>query len=79
VFRLRRQGLRLLVEVDHSQVRCSLRDGTASRLALLLYGERVEVTPAEPLVRPVLPLEPLLPRPQQPPGRSPLPHDVLPS
>ncbi|HSK25622.1 MAG TPA: glycosyl hydrolase family 65 protein, partial [Jiangellales bacterium] len=78
-FRLRRHGKRLLVEVDHDEVRCSLRDGTDARVRILLYGEPVDVAPAEPAVRPVVRLEPLLPRPQQPPGRSPLPHDVMPA
>lgn len=77
-FHLRRRGVRLLVEVDHSRVRCTLRDGVDARLPLLLYGEPVEVVAAEPLVRPIVRLDPLLPRPQQPPGRSPLPHDLTP-
>jgi alpha,alpha-trehalose phosphorylase len=77
-FRLRRAGMRLLVEVDHDRVRCSLRDGGTARLRLLLYDEPIEVTPAQPVVRPVVPLKPLLPRPQQPPGRGPAPHTAGP-
>jgi alpha,alpha-trehalose phosphorylase len=73
-FRLRRHGTRLLVEVDHDRVRCHLRDGAEARLPLLLYGEPVVVTAAEPVVRPVVPLKPLLPTPQQPVGRSPARH-----
>jgi trehalose/maltose hydrolase-like predicted phosphorylase len=75
-FRLRRHRMRLLVEVDHERVRCSLRDGPDTRLAILLYDERVELTPAEPVVRAVVPLTPLLPPPVQPPGCGPAPHDA---
>lgn len=77
-FRLRRHGTRLLVEVDHERVRCSLRDGADARLTLLLYGERVEITTTVPAERPVVALTPLLPPPGQPPGRSPLPHGKAP-
>jgi alpha,alpha-trehalose phosphorylase len=77
-FRLRRHGMRLLVEVNHEQVRCSLRDGVDGRLALLLYGERVVVTTDKPVTRPVEKLEPVLAPPQQPPGRRPMAHGVQP-
>jgi alpha,alpha-trehalose phosphorylase len=70
-FRLRHSGLRLLVEADHSTVRVSLRDGTGARLPILLYGEPVELTAGTAVERPVVPLEPLLPQPQQPPGYAP--------
>ncbi len=74
-FRLRRQGLRLLVEVTHDEIRCTLRDGTqGGSMALLLDGERVEVTTDNPVTRPLTPCTPLLPRPTQPPGREPAPH-----
>jgi len=73
-FRLRRQGMRLLVEVTQDEVRLSLRDGPSGRLAVLLQGEQVEVTTDEPVVRPVVRREPLLPRPPQPVGRAPAPH-----
>ena len=74
-FRLRRQGLRLLVEVTHDQVRCTLRDGVeGGSLALLLCGEQVELTTDVPVTRQLTPLIPLLPRPSQPLGREPVPH-----
>ncbi len=76
-FRLRRQGMRVLVEVDHERVRVSLRDGEDGRLRVLLAGEEVEVTTAEPVERPLRAREPLLPRPVQPPGREPVPRDQL--
>jgi trehalose/maltose hydrolase-like predicted phosphorylase len=75
-FRLRRHGMRLLVEVDHDEVRCSLRDGDGGKLTFLLYDEPVEVSTTKSVVRPVLPIKPLLPTPEQPPGRSPSPHGV---
>lgn len=73
-FRLRRQGMRLLVEVDHHQVRCTLRDGEDGALPLRIYGEDVVVTTAQPVVRPVVRPVPLLPPPRQPAGRAPEPH-----
>ena len=73
-FRLRRQGLRLLVDVTHTEVTCSLRDGAAGHLLLRLCGEDVELTTASPVVRPLRRRVPLLPRPTQPPGRAPQPH-----
>jgi trehalose/maltose hydrolase-like predicted phosphorylase len=78
-FRLRRHGMRLLVDVDHDRVRCTLRDGNGdSRLRFLLYDEPVEVTVAQPVERPVVPLKALLSPPKQPPGRGPRPHGVAP-
>ena len=72
-FGLRRQGMRLRVEVTHETVTCSLRDGGQGRLAIRLAGEQVELTVDEPVVRPLTPRVPLLPRPQQPVGREPEP------
>jgi len=74
-FRLRRHGMRLLVEVTHDELRCSLRDGQdGGTLRLLLCGEEVELTTDEAISRPLTPRTPLLPRPTQPPGRAPAPH-----
>ena len=70
-FRLKRREMRILVEVTHDEVRCTLRDGQQGRLPLLLAGEEVELTTAEPVVRPLRKRVPLLPRPTQPPGREP--------
>ncbi|WP_430782745.1 glycoside hydrolase family 65 protein [Actinoplanes sp. G11-F43] len=73
-FNLRHSGLRLWVEADHEVTRVGLRDGRDGRLPILLYGEPVEVTAGEPVTRPVVPLDPLLPPPQQPPGYAPRPR-----
>ncbi|HEU0103961.1 MAG TPA: glycoside hydrolase family 65 protein [Mycobacteriales bacterium] len=70
-FRVRRQGMRLVVDVRRDEVRCSLEDGASGRLRLLLCGEEVEVTTTHPVSRPVEKRQPLLPRPTQPPGREP--------
>lgn len=70
-FNLRHSGLRLAVEADHAEVRVSLRDGPDGKLNILLYGELVQVAAGEPVTRPVVPVRPLLPPPQQPPGYAP--------
>jgi len=67
-FRLRWQGQRLCVSVDHDELVLQAPDGTVH---LLVDGEAVEVTPEAPLRRPLRKREPLLPAPQQPPGREP--------
>lgn len=76
-FRLRREGVRLLVEVTPHEVRCSVRDGAEARLRFLLAGEEVEVGTDAPVVRALSRRVPLLPRPEQPPGREPVPHADL--
>ena len=70
-FRMRWHGMRLLVEVDRTQVRLSLRDGPKASMDLLLADEPIHLTTDSPVVRPWTRREPLLPRPPQPPGREP--------
>jgi alpha,alpha-trehalose phosphorylase len=70
-FRLRWHGMRLLVEVTTDEVRLVLRDGPDASIDLLVAGEPVHLTAAEPVVRPWTRREPLLPRPPQPAGREP--------
>ncbi|MDY7084564.1 MAG: glycosyl hydrolase family 65 protein [Actinomycetota bacterium] len=70
-FRLRRRGLRLLVEADQQTVRVTLLDGGGERLPLRLYDESLEVVAGEPVERAVVPSKPLLPAPTQPPGYAP--------
>jgi trehalose/maltose hydrolase-like predicted phosphorylase len=70
-FHLRRQGMRLLVEVTHDTARVSLRDGADGRISLVLCGKPVEVTTETPVELPITTLVPLLPPPTQPLGRAP--------
>ncbi|MCA2213988.1 glycoside hydrolase family 65 protein [Jidongwangia harbinensis] len=77
-FRLRHHGLRLIVDADHRTARITLHGDPGGRLTVLLYDERVEVTVAEPVERPVVPIKPLLGVPEQPPGSAPHRHGVDP-
>jgi trehalose/maltose hydrolase-like predicted phosphorylase len=70
-FRLRWRGARLTVAVDHREATYTLRDGDDASLAIRHAGEDVTVRTGEPLVRPLAKRVPLLPPPQQPPGRAP--------
>jgi alpha,alpha-trehalose phosphorylase len=71
-FGLRWQGMRLSVEVQPDQVIYSLRDGADASLRLRHAGEQLTVSVGEPVTRKLTPREPVLPTPQQPPGRGPL-------
>jgi alpha,alpha-trehalose phosphorylase len=71
-FGLRWQGMRLTVEVQPDQVTYSLRDGAHASMRLRHAGEQLTVTVGEPVTRHLTPRKPLLPPPQQPPGRTPL-------
>ena len=64
--------MRLTVEVQPDRVTYSLRDGADAALTLRHAGEQLTVTVGEPVTRKLTPREPLLPTPQQPPGRAPL-------
>jgi alpha,alpha-trehalose phosphorylase len=70
-FRIRWRGLRLIVDVNHERTTYTLRDGPHGRLALRHADERIEVTVDAPVTRPIRPRKPLLPTPEQPPGRAP--------
>lgn len=70
-FRVRWRGMRLKVEVQDSEVRCSLPDDGEASFPLTLYGEEVEVTVDNDVVRPLQHREPMFPAPPQPPGREP--------
>ncbi|MCO8275572.1 hypothetical protein M1L60_33805 [Actinoplanes sp. TRM 88003] len=70
-FRLRRRGLRLLVEAGHETVRVTLLDDTETWLSLRLYDETGELASGEPVHRTVVPFKPLLAAPRQPPGYAP--------
>ncbi len=78
-YRIRWRGERLLVQVSRDTVRCSLRERDGGAVSLRLAGEDVVVTATEPVERPWERRQPLLPRPEQPPGRAPLPRDAMPA
>ena len=71
-FGLRWHGMRLTVEVQPDRVTYSLRDGADASLTLRHAGEELTVTVGEPVTRKLTARTPLLPPPQQPPGRTPL-------
>ncbi|MGL4172977.1 MAG: glycoside hydrolase family 65 protein [Actinomycetota bacterium] len=73
-FRLRWRGMRLLVDVNHEEVRYTLRDGPAGHLTVHHAGEPVNVTVSAGVTRPIRRRVPLLPPPEQPPGRAPTRH-----
>ena len=70
-FRMLHRGRRLLVEVDGSSARYTLLEGEA--VELLHHATRFTLTADTP-VELELPPMPDLPRPQQPPGRTPAPR-----
>jgi trehalose/maltose hydrolase-like predicted phosphorylase len=71
-FRLRWRDFRVTVEVNHSDVTYTLRDGPDGRLVIRHAGKDLELDTREPTVVPVQKRVPLLPEPSQPPGRAPM-------
>jgi hypothetical protein len=69
-YRVRWRGQRLLVEVRADVVRVTARDVGGGEVALRLVGEDVTVGPGSTVERPWQRRTPLLPRPEQPPGRA---------
>ncbi|MGD9619206.1 MAG: glycoside hydrolase family 65 protein [Mycolicibacterium sp.] len=78
-FRLRWRDFRVTVDADHSSVTYTLRDGPHGSLTIRHGGEPLEITTKEPTTVAVKRREPLLPPPQQPPGREPIRRRVRPS
>jgi trehalose/maltose hydrolase-like predicted phosphorylase len=78
-YRVRWRGQRLLVEVRSDVVRVTARDVPAGEVALRLVGEDVTVGPGATVERPWQRRTPLLPRPEQPPGRAPMEREDMPS
>ncbi|MPV35843.1 glycoside hydrolase family 65 protein [Georgenia subflava] len=70
-FRLRWHGMCLKVAVRHDEVTCTLIGDPGCRMPLRLYDEELELAEGAVLRRPTRRPTPLLPRPEQPPGRSP--------
>jgi trehalose/maltose hydrolase-like predicted phosphorylase len=71
-FGLRWQGMRLAVEVEPHRVTYSLRNGTDATLTFRHAGEELTVAVGAPVSRELAPRKPLLPPPEQPPGRTPM-------
>ena len=70
-FRMLWRGRRLRVEVTHACVEVAVLAGDAVEVDL--DGERVTVAPGAPVARELGERTPLLPTPEQPPGRAPRP------
>jgi hypothetical protein len=61
------------VDVIHDEVTYTLRDGPKDQqLTILHAGEELELSTTEPTTVTIIKREPLLPTPQQPPGRAPM-------
>ena len=71
-FRLRWRGFRLEVDVDHSDVTYTLRDGPDVTLTIRHDGEDVGLSTKSPTTVAVSRRTALLPPPEQPPGRKPI-------
>jgi len=71
-FRLRWRDFRLTVDVNHENVTYTVRDGPHSALTIRHAGEELELNTDHPSTVAIRKREPLLPPPQQPPGREPL-------
>ncbi|MHB1065483.1 MAG: glycoside hydrolase family 65 protein [Georgenia sp.] len=72
-FGVRWRGHRVRVEITHDGIEVSLPGQDDAELVVFLYDERVELTGATPVRRPLRARRPLLPEPTQPPGRAPRP------
>ncbi|AKS36779.1 glycoside hydrolase family 65 protein [Mycolicibacterium goodii] len=71
-FRLRWKGFRVTVQADHAEVTYTVRDGPDGTLAIRHAGDELVLSTSRPTTVAIRPRHPLLPAPQQPPGREPL-------
>ncbi|TFV56848.1 glycoside hydrolase family 65 protein [Mycobacterium sp. PS03-16] len=71
-FRIRWRDFRLTVQVTHSDVTYTLRDGPDGTLTIRHADREVTLDTREPTTVAIEPCRPLLPPPQQPPGREPM-------
>jgi alpha,alpha-trehalose phosphorylase len=71
-FRLRWRNFRLTVDVCHDDVTYTLRDGPDSSIQIRHAGKDLVLDSDQPTTVAIQRREPLLPTPQQPPGREPL-------
>jgi trehalose/maltose hydrolase-like predicted phosphorylase len=69
---LRWKDFRIKVDVNHQDVTYTIRDGPHSSLSIRHAGEDLELRTDKASTVVIRPCEPLLPEPQQPPGREPL-------
>jgi trehalose/maltose hydrolase-like predicted phosphorylase len=71
-FRLRWRDFRLTVDVNHSDVTYTVRDGPDGELAIRHAGDELVLKSESPTTVAVRIRKPLLPPPQQPLGREPV-------
>jgi alpha,alpha-trehalose phosphorylase len=71
-FRLRWRDFRLTVDAVHDEVTYTLRDGPDATLTIQHAGESLELATSSPSTVALKRRKPLLPPPQQPPGREPI-------
>jgi trehalose/maltose hydrolase-like predicted phosphorylase len=76
-FRLRWRDCRLTVDVNHSRVTYTVHDGPDHELTIRHAGEELTLNADSPTTVAVRIRKPLLPAPQQPPGREPMHRRVL--
>jgi alpha,alpha-trehalose phosphorylase len=76
-FRLRWRDFRLTVDVNHSDVTYTVHDGPEQELSIRHSGEQLILTADSPTTVGVHIRKPLLPAPQQPPGREPMHRRAL--
>jgi alpha,alpha-trehalose phosphorylase len=70
-FTVRWRGVRMGVDVEPDRATYTLRDGTNASLVFRHNGEDVTVIAGQPVTRKITKRTPMLPRPEQPPGREP--------
>jgi alpha,alpha-trehalose phosphorylase len=71
-FRVRWRGFRLTVDVNHSDVTYTVRNGPGTELTIRHAGEEITLKTDSSSTIAVRPRKPLLPPPPQPPGREPV-------
>jgi trehalose/maltose hydrolase-like predicted phosphorylase len=71
-FRLRWRDFRVTVDVNHSDVTYTLRDGSGGELTIRHAGDELTLKTDSPTTIAVRHRKPLLPPPPQPPGREPV-------
>jgi trehalose/maltose hydrolase-like predicted phosphorylase len=70
-FRLRWRDFRLTVDVNHSDITYTLRDGAGDELVIRHAGDELALNTHSPTTMAVKERKALLPAPPQPPGRAP--------